>query len=484
MSTSLTSVKNDLANYRKNITSQFGEDGIFEELFRRIGPERKGLCIEVGAWDGKYCSNTWNLWHNKEWDAILIEGNLDRHNAFVRENADFQNVRAICAFVEASGERSLDNLLAPLIREGKEPDLLSIDIDGDDYYIWESLTALSPRVVIIEYNPTIPPHLALVQEPGQYFGASAKALVELAARKGYELIALTETNCIFLHASLLQKAGVQPLVLADALSPDTFSYVISSYDGTTVLTRMPMFTEMDRPLHMSRIPRFIGNPHPYTPVYIRRLSTPVRMFLRPGKRKLKKIMDAVGLLEPLRNLREAGRAYSRARVHAKKQAALYAYQKQFGLNVLIETGTYRGDMVEAMRKNFTRIHSIELGDELYSAARARFDGVENVVIHHGDSGEVLGALLPSLQEPALFWLDAHYSRGDTAHGSLETPIEKELSKIFGDPNAHVILIDDARCFDGTHDYPRIEELYKLVAAQNGRYSMNVAQDIIRITPNR
>lgn len=483
MPTSLTPTENDLASYRKNIASQFGEDGIFEELFKRIGPERGGLCIEVGSWDGKYCSNTWNLWHNKGWKAVLIEGNPERHAAFVCDNTEYKNVTALCAFVETSGEHSLDRLLEGVVAPGAQLDLLSIDIDGDDYYIWESLVSYKPRVVVIEYNPTIPPHLSLIQESGQYFGASAKALVELGVEKGYRLVALTDTNCIFIRSELLPDAKMIPLVLQNALPPELFSYVMSAYDGTTILTRMPMFTEMDRPLRASRIPRFTGNPYPYTPVYIRRLSTPLRMFLRPGKRKLKKILEATGLLEPLRNLHEAGRAYSRLRVHAKKQAVLQAYRRQFKLNTLIETGTYRGDMVEAMRRHFARVHSIELGDALYDTAVARFADAPNVSLHHGDSGEILTALLPSLTGPALFWLDAHYSRGDTARGALETPIENELLKIFKDSNAHVILIDDARCFDGTHDYPTIEGIRVLVAAQNGRYSMNVAQDIIRITPH-
>jgi len=57
-------MNNDLAYYKKNVTSQWGEDGIIEEIFRRIGMGGK-FCIEIGAWNGKYLSNTWNLWHNE-----------------------------------------------------------------------------------------------------------------------------------------------------------------------------------------------------------------------------------------------------------------------------------------------------------------------------------------------------------------------------------------------------------------------------------
>lgn len=471
-----------LGSYKKNITSQFGEDGIFEELFKRIGPERKGLCIEVGSWDGKYCSNTWNLWHNQGWHAVLIEGNKERHEAFVREHTNFPNVNAINAYVTLSGETKLDSLLNKTLSKGATIDLLSIDIDGDDYYIWESLEQSAPRVVIIEFNPTIPPHLSLIQEPGQYFGASARAFYELAAQKGYALVAVTETNLIFVLREELPALGVKSLTLEEALPPELFSYVMSAYDGTTILTKMPMFSAINRPLSFRRIPRL--REKQFTPVFISQLSPAWRMMLRPVKRGVKNVLGALGLLDSLRTMRETWRRLGRARTHKRKQQVLREYRARFGLSTLIETGTYQGDMVEAMKNIFSRIHSIELGEELYQKACLRFAVEPSITIHHGDSGEILPSILSTTSEPALFWLDAHYSRGDTALGSLETPIMKELSAILKNNKEHVILIDDARDFKGTHDYPTIPELESLLVQAGRNYELSVRDDIIRITPTK
>ena len=78
---------------------------------------------------------------------------------------------------------------------------------------------------------------------------------------------------------------------------------------------------------------------------------------------------------------------------------------------------------------------------------------------HGDSGEILPELLNNINEPILFWLDGHYSAGNTSKGSLNTPIIKELVTIFQHPiKQHIILIDDARLFNGADDYPTSVEV--------------------------
>lgn len=85
--------------------------------------------------------------------------------------------------------------------------------------------------------------------------------------------------------------------------------------------------------------------------------------------------------------------------------------------------------------------------------------------------------------PCLFWLDGHYSGGGTAQAHLDTPIIQELGTIFDHPvSTHVILIDDARLFDGTHDYPTIEQLRKFFAEKRPQYHFSVVNDIIRAHP--
>ncbi len=167
------------------------------------------------------------------------------------------------------------------------------------------------------------------------------------------------------------------------------------------------------------------------------------------------------------------------KIHRNKQSILSFYQKKFNLKTLVETGTYRGDMVEAMRCKFEKVYSIELGENLCKDAQERFKGDFHIEILCGDSEKVLEDLIPKLSKPTLFWLDAHYSRGVTAKAELDTPILKELeiiirSKIKG----CIILIDDAVLFNGTNDYPTILRVSEI--ANNNNMSFEVKNDIIRI----
>ena len=146
------------------------------------------------------------------------------------------------------------------------------------------------------------------------------------------------------------------------------------------------------------------------------------------------------------------------------------------IRVLIETGTYYGEMVEAQMGNFDRIISIELSERLYTKAIDKFKDVKNVVILKGDSGKLLPSIVRTLHEPAIFWLDGHYSGGVTVKGEKETPIREELACILNHHLKHVILIDDARCF-GQGDYPTLEEIQEM--AENYHYYLE--NDIIRLT---
>jgi hypothetical protein len=139
-----------------------------------------------------------------------------------------------------------------------------------------------------------------------------------------------------------------------------------------------------------------------------------------------------------------------------------------------------GDMVEAQKKRFKKIFSIELGVELFNKAVLRFKNDKNVVILQGDSGKVLPEVLSNIEEPAIFWLDGHYSAGITAKGDKECPIFEELDAIFGSNKLnHILLIDDARCFNGEGDYPTVEELTEYIKSKNEEYQVEVKHDIIR-----
>jgi glycosyltransferase involved in cell wall biosynthesis len=163
-----------------------------------------------------------------------------------------------------------------------------------------------------------------------------------------------------------------------------------------------------------------------------------------------------------------------------KQQIILGFLKSFNIEIFIETGTFLGDMVEAMRYDFTQIYSIELSTELYAAAVNRFAGVKNVVLLQGDSGKTLLDLMPDLREPCVFWLDAHYSEGVTARGDKETPVVEELEAIsrHSFKAKDIILIDDASGF-GRGDHPPLEWVNQW-AKKQGFDTFEVEFDIIRI----
>jgi hypothetical protein len=164
--------------------------------------------------------------------------------------------------------------------------------------------------------------------------------------------------------------------------------------------------------------------------------------------------------------------------HVFKQNVIYEFQKKYGYGILVETRTYLGDMVEAQKKFFSKIYSIELSVRLYNRARRRFKKDKNVVIMQGDSGVVLSKI-KELNEPAIFWLDGHYSGGMTAKGDKECPIFEELEAIFaGEKQNHILLIDDARLFVGQNDYPTIERLTAFILTKNPAYKFELKKDIL------
>lgn len=171
--------------------------------------------------------------------------------------------------------------------------------------------------------------------------------------------------------------------------------------------------------------------------------------------------------------------YSVRKVMKAKHQLIEAFQKKYGYNILIETGTFLGDMVEAQRNNFRKIYSIELQHDLAEKAKARFMKMDHVKILQGDSSKLLREILDEVNEPAIFWLDAHYSGGLTARGEKDCPIYAEVDAIFEKNMDHILLIDDARYFTGEGDYPKINDLTAYIQKKDARYNVDVANDVIR-----
>jgi len=169
--------------------------------------------------------------------------------------------------------------------------------------------------------------------------------------------------------------------------------------------------------------------------------------------------------------------------HAVKQVAIQNYSERFNLDILVETGTYYGDMVEAMRGVFSHIYSIELSHELYEKAKKRFKGEKQIELIWGDSGVEMEKIMGKLDQPALFWLDGHYSAGETARSDKDTPIYEELSHILNAKDRdNVVIIDDAHLFGEDPAYPGKEELFAFIKARMPEADIVVAEDSIRITP--
>ena len=171
--------------------------------------------------------------------------------------------------------------------------------------------------------------------------------------------------------------------------------------------------------------------------------------------------------------------------HIVKQQTLKTFSKRYGLKILVETGTYYGDMVEAMKDVFNQLYSIELSAELYKKAKKRFKGEKHIELICGDSGLELMNLMSKIDQPTLFWLDGHYSAGVTAKGEKDTPIYEELNHILNSTDkGHVIIIDDARCFGADPNYPSIKELCDFIKSKRANLDIVIQDDCIRVIPNQ
>jgi hypothetical protein len=202
-----------LNRYEHQVYSQYGEDGIIGEIFRRIGTTNK-FFVEFGVGDGLECNTTLLL--NQSWKGCWIEASGE-HCARIRSSlkaaieAKALTVRQ--AFVTAEDiESQFAELLVPT-----DLDLLSIDIDRNDYWVWKAINAYKPRVVVIEYNSFFPGTMRWgvpyrkdgVWNRDTYFNSSLKSLELLGREKGYSLV-----GCSF--------AGVNAFFVRDDLVGDHF----------------------------------------------------------------------------------------------------------------------------------------------------------------------------------------------------------------------------------------------------------------------
>ena len=194
--------KKNINKYEKKATSQNGEDGIIKHIFDNIGVNNKKTCEFGFHWNE---ANTLNLMKNN-WNCLFIDGNITHINLFNQYyKNNFTNSNAICHNI------NIDNINQILTEYNflDEVDLLSIDFDGNDYFVLKNITCCNPRVICAEYNASFGPHLKVsiphngirTDQTIDYWGASYMAFIELLSN--YNLVAVVAgVNLFFVRKDI------------------------------------------------------------------------------------------------------------------------------------------------------------------------------------------------------------------------------------------------------------------------------------------
>jgi hypothetical protein len=260
-----------LADYAANVYSQYGEDGILERILELVD-DRNKWCVEFGAWDGLHLSNCANLIRNRGYAGVLIEANEARFAELEANYRSVPNTVGLRAFVGFGPSDNLDMLLAD-VDMPEDPDVLSIDIDGNDYHAWAAIQRLRPKIVCIEFNPTVPNEVEFMQaaDVSLQQGSGVRSLVKLGKRKGYELACCTEANALFVDARLFPRLGIADNSL-EALRDDRrwVTYLFTGFDGRVFLGGCSSLRWHGLPFEtrkLQQLPRFlIGYPGDYSRV--------------------------------------------------------------------------------------------------------------------------------------------------------------------------------------------------------------------------
>lgn len=228
----------DLLNrFAVDVYSQAGEDGVIEHVLDTIG-ERDGWCVEFGAWDGLHLSNCANLLRNRDYSGVLIEASAARFRELTKNYVDFPKVTVPNAFVGFRSSDNLDSLLED-VAIPERFDFLSIDIDGNDFHVWKAISRFRPKVVCIEFNPTIPNEVDFVQaaDPRVQHGSSPSALTKLGSGKGYELVCVLPWNLVFVDREYFSVFGIADNSLENLRRDlSRITYLFTTQDGHVLLS--------------------------------------------------------------------------------------------------------------------------------------------------------------------------------------------------------------------------------------------------------
>lgn len=212
-----------IAEAEFRVYSQFGDDGIIQFLIANLPTPAVRTFVEFGV-DDYYEANTRFLLVNKEWRGLVLDGRPDLDDVVVAQNLLPMHYRLETRSAYITAE-NIDELIRGAGFAG-EIGLLSVDIDGNDYWVWRALTCVDPQIVVVEYNAVLGAERAVTipYDPGfarqaahsscLYFGASLAALCRLAADKGYVFVGCNEAgnNAYFVRGDLaapFHKPGVR-----------------------------------------------------------------------------------------------------------------------------------------------------------------------------------------------------------------------------------------------------------------------------------
>jgi len=203
-------LKNRLIDYKSNVYSQNGEDGILAELLTRLDIDNKSerWCVEFGAWDGMHLSNTFRLVSEYEWNAIYVESELLRYRDLEASAKNHTKIHPVHGMV--GGSQSSGILLDDVLAETQIPinyDLLSIDIDSSDLDAWVSHVNYRPTIVVIEINSSIPPGILQWHGEAKPFGNSFSSTMLVATAKKYTLVCHTG-NLIFVKNEVIDQVSM------------------------------------------------------------------------------------------------------------------------------------------------------------------------------------------------------------------------------------------------------------------------------------
>jgi hypothetical protein len=162
---------------------------------------------------------------------------------------------------------------------------------------------------------------------------------------------------------------------------------------------------------------------------------------------------------------------------------------EYAVRVFIESGTYMASTALWASELFEKVYTIELSDELYSSASQKYAHIKNIKFLHGTSATVLAEILKEVDEPAVFWLDAHWSAGSTAGEDIPCPLVDEINAVLNASSTHFILVDDARfmmvpppaSMRKPHDIPSWRNVSELLDSHGERYSV-VWRDVLISVP--